>query len=80
MQNDLPTMLSLVMFGSDGMKIHKDFKDICEVFNNNYDVGTLDEWNLEVTKRLDENKFYKFHKFMADRVFDLKYITKVLSL
>lgn len=80
MKSDLPPMLRLVQFGPDGMKIKDQYKDICSQFNGTWDVDTLEKWNEEVSKLNDENRFYKFHRFMADKLFDLDFIKEYLSV
>ncbi len=80
MKSDLPPVLRLVQFGPVGMKIQKDYKNICKQFNGTFDIDTLEKWNVEVTKLNDDNRFYKFHRFMADKIFDLDYIRKYLNV
>ena len=80
MKSDLPPVLRLVQFGPVGMKIQKDYKNICSQFNGTFDIDTLEKWNVEVTRLNDDNRFYKFHRFMADKIFDLDYIRKYLNV
>lgn len=79
MRGDLPNMLRLVMFGPDGLKIRKEYKDICSNFNGTWDVSDLDKWNSEIIKPNSQNKFYKFHRFMANDLFDYDFMKKYTS-
>lgn len=80
MKSDLPPVLRLTQFGPDGMKIQKEYKSICSQFNGTWDVDTLKKWNVEITRLNEKNRFYKFHRFMANKIFDLDYIKKYLNV
>jgi len=80
MMSTISATLRLSQFGTDGVTIDSKLKPtIDSLFGDDRGGLTLNEWDAEIRADQDDNKLYKFYRYMIGEMLDLKTLKSMVK-